>query len=64
MSQSSCYYSGAVTAALFYLEHNMTNQIIDIARECINKGLSPIPIPYQSKRPIHPDWPKLRINGR
>ena len=36
--------------------------ITDRVLSYINHGFAPIPIEFQTKRPINPDWPKLSIS--
>ena len=36
--------------------------IADRVLSYINHGFAPIPIEFQTKRPINPDWPKLSIS--
>jgi hypothetical protein len=37
---------------------------VDIARDCLRRGIYPIPVEYKGKRPTVEQWPNLRLDER
>ena len=35
--------------------------ILDIARDYLNRGWAPVPVPHRTKVPVVEGWPKLRV---